>query len=85
MEDEKERPFTDEEMIKLFAGEPNQPYLKDVMLIGALTGARIDAIVVSGKLTPSGVVRACACIADRRFTSCELLCLRLALEPETSI
>lgn len=45
VEDEKERPFTDEEMIKLFAGEPNQSYLKDVMLIGALTGARIDAIV----------------------------------------
>ncbi|MBB3944091.1 integrase [Rhizobium skierniewicense] len=44
-EDEKERPFTDDEVIRLFKAEPNQPYLKDVMLIGALTGARIDAIV----------------------------------------
>ncbi|MBB4064229.1 tyrosine-type recombinase/integrase [Gellertiella hungarica] len=44
-EDEKERPFTDDEMLKLFSGQPNQPYLKDVMLIGALTGARIDAII----------------------------------------
>lgn len=44
-EDEKERPFTDEEITKLFASSPNQSYLKDVMLIGALTGARIDAII----------------------------------------
>jgi len=42
-------------------------------------------IVVSGKLTRSGVGSAGACIADRRFTDCELLCLRLALELETSI
>lgn len=44
-EEEKERPFTDDEMVKLFSGEPQQSYLKDIMLIGALTGARIDAIV----------------------------------------
>ncbi len=44
-EDEKERPFNDDEMVTLFNGQPNQPYLKDVMLIGALTGARIDAII----------------------------------------
>ncbi|WP_434729834.1 DUF6538 domain-containing protein [Rhizobium binae] len=44
-EDEKERPFTDDEMVRLFKAESNQSYLKDVMLIGALTGARIDAIV----------------------------------------
>lgn len=44
-EDEKERPFTDDKMVKLFSGQPNQSYLKDVMLIGALTGARIDAII----------------------------------------
>lgn len=44
-EDEKERPFTDDEMVKLFSNEPNQAYIKDVMLIGALTGARIDAII----------------------------------------
>jgi|GEM_PF-1111289 len=40
---------------------------------------------VSGKLTPSGVVRAFGCNSDIRCTNCELLCLRLALEPETSI
>ena len=44
-EDEKERPFTDEEICKLFGGSPNQSYLRDVMLIGALTGARVDAII----------------------------------------
>ncbi len=56
-EEEKERPFTDEEMIKLFAGQPNQPYLKDVMLIGALTGARIDAIISLRRkdVTESGI------------------------------
>jgi hypothetical protein len=31
------------------------------------------------------LARARGCIADRRFTNGELLCLRLALEPETSI
>lgn len=58
-EDEKERPFTDEEIVKLFAGHPNQPYLKDVMLIGALTGARIDAIVGLRRkdITESGNIR----------------------------
>ncbi|WP_407693065.1 hypothetical protein [Rhizobium indigoferae] len=40
---------------------------------------------VSDKLTPSGVRCVGRCIADRRFTNCELLCLRLALELETSI
>ncbi|MEY9198350.1 DUF6538 domain-containing protein [Sinorhizobium sp. CCBAU 05631] len=44
-EDEKERPFTETEISTLLTGEPNQPYLKAVMLIGALTGARIDAII----------------------------------------
>lgn len=44
-EGEKERPFTDDEIRTLLAGEPNQPYLKAVMMIGALTGARIDAII----------------------------------------
>ena len=44
-EDEEERPFTDKEIKALIEGEPNQAYLKDVMMIGALTGARIDAII----------------------------------------
>ncbi|KAB1082158.1 hypothetical protein F4V91_33060 [Neorhizobium galegae] len=39
----------------------------------------------SGKLTRSGVGSVGPCIADRRFTNCELLCLRLALKLETSI
>jgi len=40
----KERPFTDAEMVKLLAG-PAPQELHDVMRIGALTGARLDAIV----------------------------------------
>ena len=42
--DEEEREFTDEEVVKLLEG-PAPPKLRDVMLIGALTGARLDAIV----------------------------------------
>lgn len=58
-EDEKERPFTDAEISALLAGEPNQPYLKAVMLIGALTGARIDAIISLKRkdLTDDGNIR----------------------------
>lgn len=44
-EGEKERPFTDDEISTLLSGDPNQAYLKAVMMIGALTGARIDAII----------------------------------------
>ena len=43
-EDESERPFTDTEVAKLLMG-PAPQALKDVMMIGALTGARLDAIV----------------------------------------
>jgi putative transposase len=46
---------------------------------------RLPTSSVSDKLTPSGVSSVGRCIADRRFTNCELLCLRLALELETSI
>jgi integrase len=42
--DEKERPFTREEMIDLLNG-PASRSLHDLMRIGALTGARLDAIV----------------------------------------
>jgi hypothetical protein len=45
----------------------------------------VGSRLVSDKLTPSGVSSVGRCIADRRFTNCELLCLRLALELETSI
>ena len=45
----------------------------------------IDHQIVSDKLTPSGVGSGGPGIAERRFTNCELLCLRLALELETSI
>jgi integrase len=44
-EDERERPFTDEEISRLFGKVPPQPYLRDAMAIGALTGARLDAII----------------------------------------
>lgn len=42
---EKERPFTDEEVKILLSGTPNQPYIRPLMMIAALTGARIDAII----------------------------------------
>jgi integrase len=41
---DKERPFTETEAAKLLMGECSQA-LKDVMMIGALTGARLDAVV----------------------------------------
>ena len=44
-EDVKPREFTDEELRKLFTGEPLQPYMKPLMMIAALTGARIGAVV----------------------------------------
>lgn len=42
--EERERPFTDAEMIKLLTG-PAPQELHDVIRIGALSGARLDAIV----------------------------------------
>ncbi|MDR6755154.1 integrase [Mycoplana sp. BE70] len=42
--DQKERPFTDAEMKSLLGGEADQA-MHDLMRIGALTGARLDAIV----------------------------------------
>lgn len=58
-EDEQERPFTDEEISKLLNGKPRQPYINHVMMIGALTGARIDAIVSlkAKDITPEGCFR----------------------------
>ncbi|MBN9433487.1 MAG: integrase [Bosea sp.] len=41
---EEERPFTDSEMVKLLEGDAS-PAMADLMRIGALTGARLDAIV----------------------------------------
>jgi integrase len=41
---EKERPFTDDEILQLLNG-PASPEMHDLMRIGALTGARLDAIV----------------------------------------
>ncbi|PWE56353.1 integrase [Metarhizobium album] len=42
--DEKERPFTQEEMVKLLTGETTQA-MHDLMRIAALTGCRLDPIV----------------------------------------
>lgn len=44
MDDEKERPFTDDEMRKLLNG-PAPSRMQDLMRIAALSGARLDAIV----------------------------------------
>ncbi len=42
--DELERPFTDEEVRKLLTG-PASPAMHDLMMIAALNGARLEAIV----------------------------------------
>jgi len=42
--DQRERPFTDAEMLRLLAGDAT-PEMHDLMRIAALTGARLDAIV----------------------------------------
>ncbi len=42
---EVERPFTDDEIKTLMQGEPSASWMKPLMMIAALTGARIDAIV----------------------------------------
>lgn len=42
--DDAEREFTDTEMQKLLMGDPD-PGMMDVMLVAALTGARLDAVV----------------------------------------
>ncbi|WP_222409569.1 flavodoxin [Rhizobium leguminosarum] len=60
------------------------PVIRSFLRSHDLTGKNVRPFV-SDKLTPSGVGRVGRCIADRRFTNCELLCLRLALELETSI
>lgn len=47
VEGQTERPFTDHEVATLLAGEPSATlgYLRPLMTIAALTGARIDAVV----------------------------------------
>lgn len=40
----KKRPYTDEELLLLFSGEPCYRGIRDVMALGLLTGARIDEI-----------------------------------------
>ncbi|TXN25077.1 integrase [Methylobacterium sp. WL9] len=42
--DQKERPFSNGELARLLLG-PATPHMSDLMMIGALTGARLDAIV----------------------------------------
>ncbi|TPN83806.1 integrase [Mesorhizobium sp. CU2] len=44
LNEDKERPFTYDEMVKLLSGEASQQ-MHDLMRIAALTGARIEAIV----------------------------------------
>lgn len=43
--DDRERPFTDEEVARLLSGSPRMGTLTPIMRIAALTGARVDAIV----------------------------------------
>lgn len=44
LQDESERPFYEDEVRRLLTGKCME-HLKDLMMIGALTGARLDAIV----------------------------------------
>lgn len=82
-EEERERPFTDDELTKLLSGNPAQPYLKDVMLIGALTGARIDAIVSLRRkdITEDGCIRF---KAQKRERSSRLVPIHSALKATIS-
>lgn len=53
---EEERPFTDTEIAELLMG-PATPHMRAVMMIGALTGARLDAIVdLKVQDTANGVI-----------------------------
>lgn len=53
---EEERPFTDTEVARLLTG-PATPHMLDLMFIGALTGARLDAIVdLKVQDTANGVI-----------------------------
>lgn len=40
----KKRPYTFEELVRLFSGQPTYPALREVMALGLYTGARIDEI-----------------------------------------
>jgi integrase len=40
----KKRPYTMRELVQLFSGEPSYPALREVMVLGLYTGARIDEI-----------------------------------------
>ncbi|HEL3814881.1 TPA: tyrosine-type recombinase/integrase [Stenotrophomonas maltophilia] len=40
----KKRPYTMQELVQLFSGEPGYPALREVMVLGLYTGARIDEI-----------------------------------------
>jgi len=44
LNEDKERPFTDAELVRLLSG-PATPQMHDLMRIAALTGARLEAIV----------------------------------------
>lgn len=43
--EDRERPFTDDEVARLLSGEPSRSSLYPIMLIAALSGARLDAVV----------------------------------------
>ncbi|MDH5529465.1 MAG: hypothetical protein OEY05_05455, partial [Paracoccaceae bacterium] len=42
---DRERAFNADEMQRLLNGSPNQPYLSDLIRIGALTGARLGSLI----------------------------------------
>ena len=54
-DEDREREFTDDELKRLFDGQPAQSYMKPLMAIAALTGARLGAIIeLKAKDTANG-------------------------------
>jgi integrase len=76
---EKEREFTQTEMAQLLNGTPLQPYMKPLMMIAALTGARIGAIIALRAMDIEG-----DCIRfapQKRETDSRLVPIHPALTP----
>lgn len=78
-QEEKEREFTRDEMVKLFGGEPLQGYMKPLMMIAALTGARIGAIIA---LSVADTANGCFLFKpQKRETDSRLVPIHTALVP----
>lgn len=76
---EKEREFTSEEIARLLGATPLQSYMKPLMMIAALTGARIGAIIA---LRAMDIEDDCIRFApQKRETDSRLVPIHTALAP----